>query len=533
MSRPAIETCHTDLVYPRSTDAEKLRTQDQLDKLKKGKELALEALWEATKRRKQSKARRRRTKRPHFHEDTQEPSFSLHATQPGAEEKVGLPHTEYGPPERGLSYDSYDYEDDDLSISGPVTEKAAELVYEKVLAQIDLEEYERKKDEGDRKRRDAQLIAKFKADLVQGLQESHESIEVMKRKLREAFGPIVTDEQIEQFVASSRGEAIQGEEVANLLEQPTEARAADTQSASHDADVGTLKQSRGRRRRLFDLFRRNGHAPRSPTPRSRSRRPSTGSGNSYDDSSTLSEKESSLSLHSAQIHSVVVSVDGDKSVISRIRLPPIWIAFLLSMQKELQGTKRWYREAKYFKRTLANYAQLDPSTRRMAERPCGDESFRPEDLELMYARRLDEKRSTARRLLDSTLLASEPWTFYRGRILLVYRICERHGDRWSRSRSSPGGDRSPDPNGSPYFTPRPHGPTAGPDPRLYGNGGSGDPWKKDALSYPRTRQRSGGASVYNDVGYGTALQSSSRPPTYSKVNRDYLLLETLAYYDLP
>ncbi|KAI7643358.1 hypothetical protein KC318_g21144, partial [Hortaea werneckii] len=146
--------------------------------------------------------------------------------------------TDFDTPERGPSYDSYGTIDENAF--DEAMSKAAELVHAGVLAQIKEEEEAQKLDAAAREQRDTQIVAEYKAKLLFDLEKSHRDLEEMKRKLREAFGTAVNEEQIERYVAARKDEALRGEEVAKLLEGLTDARTADAENASHQAEVGTL-----------------------------------------------------------------------------------------------------------------------------------------------------------------------------------------------------------------------------------------------------------------------------------------------------
>ncbi|KAI7228021.1 hypothetical protein KC330_g8116 [Hortaea werneckii] len=465
---------------------DRLRTQEQIDKLKKGKELALEALRDATRRRKQAKGRNRHQKRQRF--------------------------TDFDTPERGPSYDSYGTVDEDAFEEA--MSKAAELIHAGVLAQIKEEEEAQKLDAAARQQRDAQIVAEYKAKLLVDLERSHRDLEEMKRKLREAFGSAVNEEQIERYVAARKDEALRGEEVAKLLEELTDARTADAESASHQAEVGTLRRSNSSRFKFTNLFRR--HRPRrtSNTLQLSSRRNSVSSDNTSSNASSATTKTSSIDVESTNFHCVVVSIDADYRTISRIRLPTAWLVVLLSRQKALRGTKRWYREAKHFKRTLATYAQLDFTTRRLAEAPQANETFQPQDLELLCARKLDEKRSKTRSLLDSSLLVAEPWDFCRGRVLLVYKINESSGNGHSDMRVPPCGPHRRPPT---YFNgPHNH------------NGPSAGGYNTRYVVKEKVK-----TSYEDDRSQPWKPSQMRRRPAYPSTDRDFLSLETLAYYDIP
>ncbi|KAI7475163.1 hypothetical protein KC351_g10263 [Hortaea werneckii] len=494
-----------------SDSIDRLRTQDQIDKLKKGKQLALEALRDATRRRKQAKGRNRHQKRQRFVDTASRSRTSFAATEPDSRSYAYSIQTDFGTPQRGLSYDSYGTIDEDAF--DEAMSKAAELVHAGVLAQIKEEEEAQKLDAAARQQRDAQIVAEYKAKLLVDLEKSHRDLEEMKRKLREAFGSAVNEEQIERYVAARKDEALRGEEVARLLEELTDARTADAESASHQAEVGTLRRSSSSRFKFTNVFHR--HRPRrtSRTLQFSSRRNSVSSDNTSSNTTSAATKASSIELDRVNFHSVVVSIDGDFRSISRIRLPTAWLVVLLSRQKSLQGTKRWYREAKHFKRTLATYSQLDWSTRRGAETPQANDTFQPQDLELLYAQKLDEKRSKTRRLLDSSLIFAEPWDFSRGRVLLVYKINESSGNSHSDTRMSPNGPPRP----PPYFIgPRNHnGPPTG--------GHSSRYVEKEKFT----------RSYEDDRPHPWKPGKTGRRPVYPAVHRDFLSLETLAYYDIP
>ncbi|GAB1740129.1 hypothetical protein NU219Hw_g5046t1 [Hortaea werneckii] len=496
---------------------DRLRTQEQIDKLKKGKELALEALRDATRRRKQAKGRNRHRKRQRFVDTTSQSRMSFDAFQPTSTSYAYSVQTDFETPERGPSYDSYGTVDEDAF--DEAMSKAAELVHAGVLAQIKEEEEAQKLDAAARQQRDAQIVAEYKAKLLVDLEKSHRDLEEMKRKLREAFGSAVNEEQIERYVAARKDEALRGEEVAKLLEELTDARTADAESASHQAEVGTLRRSNSSRFKFTNLFGR--HRPRrtSNTLQLFSRRNSVSSGNTSSNISSATTKASSIDVESTEFHCVVVSIDADYRTISRIRLPTAWLVVLLSRQKALQGTKRWYREAKHFKRTLATYAQLDFITRRQAEAPQANETFQPQDLELLYARKLDEKRSKTRRLLDSSLLVAEPWDFCRGRVLLVYKINESSGKEHFTTKVSPNGPQRRPP---PYFTgPHNHnGPSTG--------GISTGGYNTRYVVKEKVK-----TSFEDDRSQPWKPSQIGRRPVYPSAHRDFLSIETLAHYDIP
>ncbi|KAI7337573.1 hypothetical protein KC315_g2217 [Hortaea werneckii] len=417
--------------------------------------------------------------------------------------------TDFETPERGPSYDSYGTVDEDGF--DEAMSKAAELVHAGVLAQIKEEEEALRLDAAARQQRDAQIVSEYKAKLLFDLEKSHRDLEEMKTKLREAFGSAVNEEQIERYVTARKEEALRGEEVAKLLEELTDARTADAESASHQAEVGTLLRSSRSRFKFTNLFHR--HRPRRTqrTLQFSSRRNSVTSENTSSDTSATTK--ASIEIQGTNFHCVVVSIDAHNRTISRIRLPTAWLIVLLSRQKALQGTKRWYREAKHFKRTLATYAQLDFASRRQAEAPQADETFQPQDLELLYARKLDEKRSKTRRMLDSTLLVAEPWDFYRGRVLLVYKINESSGNGHSDMRVSPNGPHRPPPyiNGPHNY----HGPL---------NGG----YNTRYVVKERVK-----TSFEDDRSQPWKPGQIGRRPVYPSTHRDFLSLDTLAYYDIP
>ncbi|KAI7090596.1 hypothetical protein KC356_g1383 [Hortaea werneckii] len=490
---------------------DRLRTQEQIDKLKKGKELALEALRDATRRRKQARGRNRHQKRQRFVGTASRSRRSFAATEPDSTSYAYSVQTDFEAPERGPSYDSYGTVDEDRF--DEAMSKAAELVHAGVLAQIKEEEEALRLDAATRQQRDAQIVAEYKAKLLIDLEKSHRDLDEMKRKLREAFGSAVNEEQIERYVAARKEEAFRGEEVAKLLEELTDARTADAESASHQAEVGTLRRSSRSRFKFTNLFHR--HRPRHTqnTLQFSSRRNSVTSDNTSSNTSSATTKASSIEIQGTSFHCVVVSIDAHNRTISRIRLPTAWLIVLLSRQKALQGTKRWYREAKHFKRTLNTYAQLDFTSRRQAEAPQADETFQPQDLELLYARKLDEKRSKTRRMLDSTLLVAEPWDFYHGRVLLVYKINESSGNGHSDMRVSPNGPPRPPPyvNGPHNY----HGPL---------NGG----YNTRYVVKERVK-----TSFEGDRSQPWKPGEIGQRPVYPSTHRDFLSLETLAYYDIP
>ncbi|KAK5114248.1 hypothetical protein LTR85_010313 [Meristemomyces frigidus] len=153
------------------------------------------------------------------------------------------------------------------------------------------------------------------------------------------------------------------------------------------------------------------------------------------------------------------------------------------------------------KKTMETYARMDLTSRKLAEEWQDEEDFRQKDLVLLYARKLDKKTTKARKLLETSMLSSDPWDFYHGRIMLVYRVFNGSGNRRDAYGSSY--DNSDEPSGL-RDTPRRSGP--GP------NGDDGPDLPQPIAPAPWTAR-----SV----------------PVYPKISRQYVLPETLDHYGLP
>lgn len=118
-----------------------------------------------------------------------------------------------------------------------------------------------------------------------------------------------------------------------------------------------------------------------------------------------------------QIFGVMVSVDGDLRQVSPINIPTPWTDHLLAAQE-----KRSWGSSKSFKQTMQTYARMDWTSRSMAEKEAEKQGLDVDELVLLYARQLDKNTTKGRKLLEATMMASNPWDYYHGRVLLIYKV---------------------------------------------------------------------------------------------------------------
>jgi hypothetical protein len=350
-----------------------------------------------------------------------------------------------------LGYDA-EYEDD---LDGPgafsILEEAMEKATPGLRAQIlrDIEEDETRKKEAETKRKFEQELAvqEYRAKLIHQLQESKSKTAELTEELKAAFKDSVTDEQIANFVKERQEQGVTGDEVLKLLDSLGVRAPTLPSSQPNDNDMddtpGDRRHSIGLLKLLFGNFSKAKTTIASSRSRSQSRSrsrsgyvtPTTVSDTSYQDAPST--------LHGIRIFSVVVSIDGDLRRASRINLPDQWIVSILSRQE------KWHK-TRAFRKTMQTYARLDLTSRKLAEEWSGEESFQQKDLVLLYATRLDKNTSRRRRVLEATLMASDPWDFFHGRVLLVYKVQTdgRGGSDvyykgpggWARKRGGGGGD---------------------------------------------------------------------------------------------
>ncbi|KAK4540626.1 hypothetical protein LTR36_009057 [Oleoguttula mirabilis] len=456
-------------LHPGQSAIDQQRANEQINKLLKGKDLALKSLREARQRRRRAKGRARDERRPHFADE----QGQVRARSNTGESVSGDRQSSIRP-ERGPSYDDYRQDGDNVSVAGSMMEEAAALIYEGILGDIEQNKLLQEEKNAATKHAEAAAVAQYKDALLADLQRSHERVEKMTALLKETFGTAVTDEQITRFIEQQRADGVKEDQVVKLLEglstpqlngvPPTE---------SDEAQVGSPKVKR-RGQRLLGLLSLRRERTEKPTPQK------------------------------AQIFAVVISVDGDLRRASRIHLPTPWVDAIIAAQEK----KRWWKSSS-FKETMQTYARMDLTSRKLAEEWQDEEDFRQRDLVLIYARKLDNSTTRARKLLESSMLSSDPWDFYHGRVLLVYKVFSNNGNGGSPNGGNYDG---------PYGSKSPHrGPQGG------GLGPGGDyhlgPLQPGS-PVPRSRSPVGPSP-------------GGKPPTFMKVNTRYLLPETLLQYGLP
>jgi len=162
----------------------------------------------------------------------------------------------------------------------------------------------------------------------------------------------------------------------------------------------------------------------------------------YADWRRTKQRHTPTSIANVNIFSVIISVDGNKHSATPVNVPTPYTDKLLTEQE----SKGWWKGAS-FKETLQTYARLDLQSRNVAESEADKLGIDSGQLVLLFARVLDKDTTKGRKLLEATMMASNPWEYFHGRALLIYKVSdgnESHGrdERSSTSTSYTSGPRS-------------------------------------------------------------------------------------------
>ncbi|TKA62907.1 hypothetical protein B0A55_11176 [Friedmanniomyces simplex] len=379
-------------------------------------------------------------------------------------------------PSRAASYDDYYRDGDSWLPDEAFIDQLEEDLRKDILLQM--EEDKVVKEMAERKAEEERVaaVAKYKEDLVKKLNQSSQTAEDLKRALVKTFPARVSENSVTRFVEEQRqADAVKDDEVAQLM------------PVREYADWRRAKRLR-KRTRILDIT----------------------------------------------TFSVIVSVDGDRHRASLVNVPTPWTDKLLAEQEK----KGWWKGAS-FKETLHTYARLDLQSRNVAEDEADRQGVDSGQLVLLYARMLDKNISKGRKLLDAMMMASDPWEYFHGRALLIYKVSgggQSHRNRHYDSNAREGRQKSEeqaayrdevDYRVEPDFE-RSHvqdrhskrGPYKGSHtyvaPRY--------PIAPDALA-PRVDEY---AFRHVPSGY-----PEGHRPTYARVQRKYMSTETLAYYSIP
>ncbi|KAK3066951.1 hypothetical protein LTR53_016468 [Teratosphaeriaceae sp. CCFEE 6253] len=381
---------------PSAAPTDQIRAVEELDRLKRSKKLALSTLRAAQARRKRKKGRSQDDRKPHFvlNDATQDP-------RDGG--PIPLRPRESS---RGASYDDYSRDDGGWVPDEALIDQIEEDLRRDILLHMEENEAAKRRSAEEIARARAEAVEKYKCDLLVKLNESAKGAEDLQKALVKWLPGTVSESAVAHFVDERKADAVKDDEVANLMRQlvshqpPQTATTASTSEAT--SSVRHSRDSKGAGRRGYVDWRRE--------RRGRDR----------------------MHLEHIKIFSVIVSVDGDVHRARPITVPTPWTDQLLTEQEK----KGWWKGAS-FKETLRTYARLDLKSRNVAEDEADKAGVDSSRLILIYARQLDSKTTKGRKFLEATMMAPDPWEYFHGRALLIYRV--------------PDGDESRRRGGSSYY----------------------------------------------------------------------------------
>ncbi|KAK0251209.1 hypothetical protein LTS09_013718 [Friedmanniomyces endolithicus] len=401
--------------------ADQVRATEELDRLKRSKKMALRSLREAQKRRKRRKGKGSDDRKPHFSDDEPLP------IRQGSGYPYVAPSGTRGPSRAG-SYDDY-YRDGDGRLQDEVViENLVEDVRKDLLLQMEKDRAAQEEAEIRIKTEREVAVEKYKNDLVARLNQSSQDAENLKMALVKAFPATVSENSAKRFVEEQRqAGAIKEDQVAQLMLM---LMARSEVVSNGDIDPG-----------------RSAVAPDKTDSTQSSSTKHTGRRfakvlKDYADWRRTKRRHARTSIANVNIFSVIISVDGNKHSATPVNVPTPYTDKLLTEQE----TKGWWKGASFIE-TLQTYARLDLQSRNVAESEADKLGIDSGQLVLLFARVLDKDTTKGRKLLEATMMASNPWEYFHGRALLIYKVSdgnESHGrdERSSTSTSYTSGPRS-------------------------------------------------------------------------------------------
>ncbi|TKA78234.1 hypothetical protein B0A55_04790, partial [Friedmanniomyces simplex] len=305
-------------------------------------------------------AQKRRKRKKGRSVDDRRPHFSDDERPPT---RQGSRHSQATPqhprwPSRGTSYDDYYRDGDSWLPDEAFIDQLEEDLRKDILLQMEEDRVAKEMAERMTEEERVAAVAKYKEDLVKKLNQSSQNAEDLKKALVRTFSATVSENSVTRFV-----------------EEQWQA------DAVRDDEVAQL------------MLREYADWRRAKRLRKRTR--------------TVDIKT----------FSVIVSVDGDRHRASLVNVPTPWTDKLLAEQEK----KGWWKGAS-FKETLHTYARLDLQSRNFAEDEADRQGIDSGQLVLLYARMLDKNTSKGRKLLEATMMASDPWEYFHGRALLIYKV---------------------------------------------------------------------------------------------------------------
>ncbi|KAK0278272.1 hypothetical protein LTR54_014666 [Friedmanniomyces endolithicus] len=374
--------------------ADQVRATEELDRLKRSKKMALRSLREAQKRRKRKKGKGSDDRRPHFSDDEPLP------IRQGSGYPYIAPSVTRGPSRAG-SYDDY-YRDGDGRLQDEVViENLVEDVRKDLLLQMEKDRAAQEEAEVRVKTEREEAVEKYKNDLVTTINQSSQDAENLKMALVKAFPATVSENSAKRFVEEQRqAGAIKEDQVAQLMLMLV----ARSEVVSN-GDVAPV--------RIAKVLK------------------------DYADWRRTKRRHARTSIANVNIFSVIISVDGTKHSATPVNVPTPYTDKLLTEQE----SKGWWKGAS-FKETLQTYARLDLQSRNVAESEADKLGIDSGQLVLLFARVLDKDTTKGRKLLEATMMASNPWEYFHGRALLIYKVSDGNDERSSTSTSYMSGPRS-------------------------------------------------------------------------------------------
>ncbi|KAK3109939.1 hypothetical protein LTR53_016288 [Teratosphaeriaceae sp. CCFEE 6253] len=374
---------------PGAAPADQVRAVEELDRLKRSKKLALSTLRAAQARRKRKKGRSQDDRKPHFmlNDATQDPRDNG---------PIPLRPRESS---RGASYDDYSRDDGGWVPDEALIDQIEEDLRRDILLQIEENEAAKRRSAEEIARARAEAVEKYKSDLLVKLNESAKGAEDLQKALVKWLPGTVSESAVAHFVDERKADAVKDDEVANLMRQLVSHQPPQTATTASTSEVtSSVRHSRdpkGAGRRLALLAR--GYVDWRRERRGRDR----------------------THFEHIKIFSVIVSVDGDVHRAPPITVPTPWTDQLLTEQEK----KGWWKGAS-FKETLRTYARLDLKSRNVAEDEADKVGIDSSRLVLIYARQLDSETTKGRKFLETTMMAPDPWEYFHGRALVIYKVSE-------------------------------------------------------------------------------------------------------------
>ncbi|KAK0851287.1 hypothetical protein LTR03_004074 [Friedmanniomyces endolithicus] len=400
--------------------ADQVRATEELDRLKRSKKMALRSLREAQKRRKRKKGKGSDDRKPHFSDDEPLP------IRQGSGYPYIAPSVTRGPSRAG-SYDDY-YRDGDGRLQDEVViENLVEDVRKDLLLQMEKDRAAQEEAEIKIKTEREEAVEKYKSDLVTRLNQSSQDAENLKMALVKAFPATVSEVSARRFVEEQRqAGAIKEDQVAQLIlmlmvrsEVVSNGDAEPGRSAAAPDKTDSTQSSATKHtgRRIAKVLK------------------------DYADWRRTKRRHARTSIANVNIFSVIISVDGNKHSATPVNVPTPYTDKLLTEQE----TKGWWKGAS-FKETLQTYAKLALQSRNVAESEADKLGIDGGQLVLLFARVLDKDTTKGRKLLEATMMASNPWEYFHGRALLIYKVSDGnesqgYGERCGTSTSYTSGPR--------------------------------------------------------------------------------------------